>query len=326
MAFHRKPDILDILCLGWGAGNGGHPFPTGTERRRAHRMQGTWMQMVLPSWVRWNFGRVCWRALKIWTCGPPSCWPMVESFFPPLPLVAIVALERCCPWRTAGLCVQLGRSCFGRYGHVFVLAAHRQALLLACRPAGTSCKAALGQPVRHRLPVYAVAAAVYPPPPLYASGLGISDFDEKRYLITVMLGKGIMVGMMALFGQSLVSALKNPFYLILAVPAWAPAYCVSKYFCKTQPGIRTFFSPVPGPPGAGFFYRKAPALHKRELCFYKADVLLGLTAQVKVVNTAVGVEDLAIDKVRGIGGQEHGRAYHNPLLPHPQRPAGSLPG
>lgn len=42
---------------------------------------------------------------------------------------------------------------------------------------------------------------------------------------------------------------------------------------------------------------------------YKGDVLLGLTAQVSQ-NTAVGVEDLAIDKVRGMRGQEHGRAYH----------------
>lgn len=31
---------------------------------------------------------------------------------------------------------------------------------------------------------------------------GISDFDEKRYLITMLLGKGVMVAMMALFGQS----------------------------------------------------------------------------------------------------------------------------
>ena len=35
---------------------------------------------------------------------------------------------------------------------------------------------------------------------------GISDFDEKRYLITMLLGKGVMVAMMALFGQSLVSS------------------------------------------------------------------------------------------------------------------------
>lgn len=61
---------------------------------------------------------------------------------------------------------------------------------------------------------------------------GISDFDEKRYLITMLLGKGVMVAMMALFGQSLVSSLKNPVYLILAVVLWGGMYWASKQFCK----------------------------------------------------------------------------------------------
>ena len=61
---------------------------------------------------------------------------------------------------------------------------------------------------------------------------GISDFDEKRYLITMLLGKGVMVAMMAVFGQSLVSAMKNPVYLILAVLIWCGMYLASKHFCK----------------------------------------------------------------------------------------------
>ena len=61
---------------------------------------------------------------------------------------------------------------------------------------------------------------------------GISDFDEKRYLITMLLGKGVMVAMMALFGQSLVSSMKNPVYLIFAIVIWAGMYWVSKQFCK----------------------------------------------------------------------------------------------
>ena len=61
---------------------------------------------------------------------------------------------------------------------------------------------------------------------------GISDMDERRYLVTVLLGKGVMVGMMAVFGQSLVSSLKNPVYLILALLIWAGMYWVSKKFCK----------------------------------------------------------------------------------------------
>ena len=41
-----------------------------------------------------------------------------------------------------------------------------------------------------------------------------------------------MVAMMALFGQSLVSSLRNPVYLILAIAIWAGMYWVSKKLCK----------------------------------------------------------------------------------------------
>ena len=61
---------------------------------------------------------------------------------------------------------------------------------------------------------------------------GMSDFDEKRYLRAVLLGKGLMVAMMAVFGQSLVSSLKNPVYLVLAVLLWGGMYWVSKRFCR----------------------------------------------------------------------------------------------
>ena len=59
-----------------------------------------------------------------------------------------------------------------------------------------------------------------------------SQTDEKRYLITMLLGKGVMVALIALFGQSLVSSLKNPVYLVLAILLWAGMYWVSKKFCK----------------------------------------------------------------------------------------------
>ena len=61
---------------------------------------------------------------------------------------------------------------------------------------------------------------------------GMSDMDEGHYLRTVLLGKGAMVGMMAVFGQSLLSSLRNPGYLVLAIAIWGGMYWVSKQFCK----------------------------------------------------------------------------------------------
>ena len=48
----------------------------------------------------------------------------------------------------------------------------------------------------------------------------------------MLLGKGVMMAMMAIFGQSLVSSMRNPVYLILAVVLWGGMYFVSKKFCK----------------------------------------------------------------------------------------------
>ena len=56
--------------------------------------------------------------------------------------------------------------------------------------------------------------------------------DEGHYLRTVLLGKGVTVGMMAVFGQSLLSSLRNPGYLVLAIAIWGGMYWVSKQFCK----------------------------------------------------------------------------------------------
>ena len=56
--------------------------------------------------------------------------------------------------------------------------------------------------------------------------------DDTAKLRTVLLGKGAMVGMMAVFGQSLLSSLRNPGYLVLAIAIWGGMYWVSKQFCK----------------------------------------------------------------------------------------------
>ena len=63
------------------------------------------------------------------------------------------------------------------------------------------------------------------------SSISLAD-TEGHYLRAVLLGKGVMVGMMAVFGQSLLSSLRNPGYLVLAIAIWGGMYWVSKQFCK----------------------------------------------------------------------------------------------
>ena len=80
--------------------------------------------------------------------------------------------------------------------------------------------------------LFMLAVLPFTPTSFLHLAFGISDFDEKRYLLTLLAGKSVMVAMMALFGQSLLSSLKNPVYLILAIAIWAGMYWVSRKFCK----------------------------------------------------------------------------------------------
>ena len=52
------------------------------------------------------------------------------------------------------------------------------------------------------------------------------------FFVTLISGKGVMVAMMALFGQSLVNALEQPLYLILAAVLLGGLYWISKVICK----------------------------------------------------------------------------------------------
>ena len=156
------------------------------------------MEHTLLQWAHQLGTLEYWQTLldRFGDLGPlaPITLAVVESFFPPLPLIAIVALN---------------------------VGAHGGILGFLYSWIGV----ALGGTLMFLLLPFAPSSFMH-------LAFGISDFDEKRYLITMLLGKGVMVAMMAVFGQSLVSSMKNPLYLVLAVGLWAAMYAVSKRFCK----------------------------------------------------------------------------------------------
>ncbi len=57
---------------------------------------------------------------------------------------------------------------------------------------------------------------------------GLSDFDDKTYIKTMLLSKFSMVAMMSIFGQSFVSAFKNPWFLLVCAVLFAIMYFVYK--------------------------------------------------------------------------------------------------
>ena len=163
----------------------------------------------------------------------PITLAMVESFFPPLPLIAIVALNVAAHGGFLGFAYSWIGVLLG--GTLMFLLWRRVVKRFFWKVASRSEKLEKAQRWVSRLDVaslFMLSVLPFAPSSFMHFAFGISDFDEKRYLITMLLGKGAMVAMMALFGQSIVSSLKNPVYLILAVVLWGGMYWASKQFCK----------------------------------------------------------------------------------------------
>lgn len=163
----------------------------------------------------------------------PILLAMVESFFPPLPLIAIVALNVASHGGLLGFLYSWIGVALG--GSVMFLLWRRLVKRYFWKVASRFAKLEKAQQwVNHfdTSSLFMLTLLPFTPSSFMHLAFGISDFDERRYLITMILGKGVMVAMMAIFGQSLVSSMKNPVYLVLAILLWVGMYVVSKKFCK----------------------------------------------------------------------------------------------
>ena len=195
------------------------------------------MESTLISFVHQLGTLEFWQTLldSFGDLGPlaPIFLAMVESFFPPLPLIAIVALNVAAHGGFFGFVYSWVGVMLG--GTLMFLFWRRVLKQFFWKFASRSQKLEKAEQWVSRFDVsslFMLSVLPFTPSSFMHFAFGISDFDEKRYLITMLLGKGVMVAMMALFGQSLVSSMKNPVYLVLAVVIWGAMYWASKRFCK----------------------------------------------------------------------------------------------
>lgn len=195
------------------------------------------MESTLISFVHQLGTLEFWQTLldSFGDLGPlaPIFLAMVESFFPPLPLIAIVALNVAAYGGLFGFVYSWVGVMLG--GTLMFLFWRRVLKQFFWKFASRSQKLEKAERWVSRFDVsslFMLSVLPFTPSSFMHFAFGISDFDEKRYLITMLLGKGVMVAMMALFGQSLVRSMKNPVYLVLAVVIWGAMYWGSKRFCK----------------------------------------------------------------------------------------------
>ena len=195
------------------------------------------MNGVMMTWLHQLGTLEFWETLldSFGDLGPlaPITLAMVESFFPPLPLVAIVALNVAAHGGLFGFLYSWIGVALG--GSIMFLLWRRVVKRYFWKIASRSPKLERAQQWVNRFDtssLFMLTLLPFTPSSFMHLAFGISDFDEKRYLITMLLGKGVMMAMMSIFGQSLVSSMRNPVYLILAAALWGGMYFVSKKFCK----------------------------------------------------------------------------------------------
>ena len=195
------------------------------------------MESTLISFVHQLGTLEFWQTLldSFGDLGPlaPIFLAMVESFFPPQPHNANVALNVAAHGGLFGFVYSWVGVMLG--GTLMFLFWRRVLKQFFWKFASRSQKLEKAEQWVNRFDVsslFMLSVLPFTPSSFMHFAFGISDFDEKRYLITMLLGKGVMVAMMALFGQSLVSSMKNPVYLVLAVVIWGAMYWGSKRFCK----------------------------------------------------------------------------------------------
>ena len=163
----------------------------------------------------------------------PILLAAMESLIPALPLIAIVTLNVAAhgpllgfvySWLGASLGSTLVFLFFRRVFKKLVLkAAHRFPKIGKAREWVNS--------IRPRT-LFLILIMPFTPSSFVNFSFGVSDFDEKQYIKIMIGAKIVMLTLLSLFGSSMVQALKNPKYIILAVFLVLIFYGLSKYITK----------------------------------------------------------------------------------------------
>lgn len=165
----------------------------------------------------------------------PIVLAMVESFIPPLPLVAIVALNVAAHGPVLGFIYSWVGTCIGctitffffrkLFGRWFekLSVSHKYVKKAREWVDGTGGAA-----------LFLLIMMPFTPSAFVNFAFGISEYDAKKYLRTLYLAKLVMIASLAILGESAVKAADNPLFLILVVILFFVLYYLSKRVQKRQ--------------------------------------------------------------------------------------------
>lgn len=163
----------------------------------------------------------------------PILLAAIESVIPVLPLVAIVALNVAAHGGILGFLYSWIGTCLGCTA-VFLFFRNVVKGPFS-RLADRSAKVKKAREWVNRFnstALFFLAVLPFTPSAFLNFAFGVSDFDKRGYLLTIIGAKAVMIGLLALFGQSVVEAMENPVFIILAVVLLLVLWWISKIVRK----------------------------------------------------------------------------------------------
>ena len=154
--------------------------------------------------------------------------PMIEAFIPALPQIAIAALNAAAfgPWE--GFLYTWAGSCVGN-AIVFLFYRHvlKHAADYLSRNSGRIQKAEAWVSGFDPLALFLLLCVPFTPSSFLNFAFGLSDFSQKRYLLTMLPAKIAMIGSLIFFGQSIAQAGEHPLQLLLGLALMLLLYFAS---------------------------------------------------------------------------------------------------
>lgn len=160
---------------------------------------------------------------------PPICLAAIESLIPALPLVGIVLLNVTAHGFLWGLLYSWVGSCVGStLVFFFYRKAVRPHLAKLVSRYQTLQKAQDWVADFNPTALFFLAIMPFTPSSFLNLAFGIADYSAKKYLATIICAKLIMISLLALFGQSFVTAFTRPWVIVVSLSLVAGLYYLSK--------------------------------------------------------------------------------------------------
>lgn len=159
----------------------------------------------------------------------PFLLSAMESFIPPLPLIAIVTLNVAAQGPIIGFLYSWTGTCLGcTLVFLFVRFVFRRFAERATEKHPVMRRAREWVPTVSVPSLFVILMLPFTPSALMNLVFGLSEYPTVKYLPTLYLAKLIMIGSLALFGQSAVRAVEDPRFIVFSLLLVAGLYWISR--------------------------------------------------------------------------------------------------